>query len=276
MNNRIKRYFLLFVLPSFFLLSSCNTLPGDSDTENDSTNGNAQVINTKHRMNSKVTTSSDNYARLGVAYLAQKNYEKAMLKLQKAIKLNNTNAKAYNYLGVLYWRLEKTKLAQQYFKKSQQLSPYNAAINHNYASFLCKQKQYKQASLLFKKVFDNPLYDKLSDAYQMSGSCDLAISQLDSAEKKYKKALQLDKNNVRAMLGMAKLYYKRDNVKIAQYYFDRFEQKSLHSPDSLWLGINIQRKLGDNNKLASYILELKNLYPDSNETLLFIEGKQTY
>jgi len=125
-------------------------------------------------------------------------------------------------------------------------------------------------------VFDNPLYDKLSDAYQMSGSCDLEISQLDSAEKKYKKALQLDKINTRAMLGMAKLYYKRDNAKVAQYYFDRFERKTTHSPDSLWLGINIQRILGDNNKLASYILELKNLYPDSDETILFIEGKQTY
>ena len=274
MKQIVNFCYFTFLLLILSILLSCQTAPGQLSDDTDSSN--AQAINTKHRMNSKKSTSSDNYARLGVAYLAQKNYEKAMLKLQKAIKLNSTNAKAFNYLGVLYWQLEKPKLAHQHFKKSQQLSPYNALINHNYAAFLCSQKQYQEASVLFKKVFDNPLYDRLSDAYQASGGCDMAISQLDNAEKKYKKALQLNKKNIRAMLGLAKLYYKRDNVKIAQYYFDRFEQNSAHSPDSLWLGINIQRKLGDNNKLSSYILELKNLYPDSNETLFFIEGKQTY
>jgi len=227
-------------------------------------------------MNTKANTSSDNYTRLGVAYLAQHNYEKAMLKLRKAIKLNNTNAIAYNYLGVLYWRLEKPEFAKKFFKTSQELSPLNAAINHNYASFLCSQKHYEEASLLFGKVFENPLYDKLSSAYQISADCDLVILQLNSAEKKYKKALQLDKKNIRAMLGIYSFDITTTNIKIAQYYFDRYEQRTTHSPDSLWLGINIQRKLGDNNKLSSYILELKNLYPDSDETLLFIEGKQAY
>ncbi|MFK5892097.1 MAG: type IV pilus biogenesis/stability protein PilW [Pseudomonadota bacterium] len=276
MNKIItSAYFILSVL-MFMTLLSCETIPLDSQNQNSAEFTNESSINVQHRANVKTATSSDNYTRLGAGYLSKKNYERAMLKLQKAITLNDQNATAYNYMGILYWRLEQSALADKNFKKSRRISPLNAAINHNYASFLCSQKQYKKASALFNKVFANPLYDRLSSAYQVSGDCDLAVLQLDSAEKKYKKALNLDKTNIHAMLGMAKLFYRRGNLKVAGYYFERFEQKSKHSPDSLWLGINIQRKLGDNNKLASYILELKNLYPDSDETLLFIEGKQAY
>lgn len=280
LENRFNFCPIVFYWPItlllFILLTSCESLPVVNDgVDNNSAWKNA-AINIEHRPDARKQSSSDNYTRLGAGYLAKNNYEKAMLKLQKALSLNSQNANAYNYMGVLFWRLEKPKLADTNFKKSVQISPYNAAINHNYASFLCSSKRYKEATTLFEKVFSNPLYDRLSNAYQVSGDCDLDILKLSSAEKKYKKALKLDKNNSLAMLGMAKLFYKKGNLKIALYYFDRFEKLRKHSPDSLWLGINLQRKLGDKNKLSSYILELKNLYPDADETLLLIEGKQFY
>ncbi|MFK5984590.1 MAG: type IV pilus biogenesis/stability protein PilW [Pseudomonadota bacterium] len=266
-------FYKLFLLSIAFVLTACETIPLSQESV---ISDEYAAINIQHRVDAKQQTSSDNYTRLGAGYLAQNNYEKAMLKLRKAIRLNDQNANAYSYMGVLYWRLEKTRLADISFKKSIQLSQYNAAINHNYASFLCSSKRYKEASNMFQKVFNNPLYDRLSSAYQVSGDCDLDFSQLKTAEKKYKKALKLNKNNSLAMLGLAKLYYKKGNLKIALYYFERFEKLSKHSPDSLWLGINLQRKMGDKNKLSSYILVLKNLYPDADETLFFVEGKQSY
>ncbi len=263
----------LILLGCSLILLSCEPLPVAPD---DLSEDRSTAINIEHRGDAKSHTSSDNYTRLGAGYLAKNNYEKAMLKLRKAISLNAENAIAYSYMGVLYWHLEQSQLADKNFRISRKISPYNAAINHNFASFLCSEKRYKEANTLFNKVFSNPLYDRLSSAYQISADCDLTINELHNAEKKYKKSLNLDKTNVLAMLGMAKLYYKRNNLKISQYYFDRFDKLSKHSADSLWLGINIQRKLGDKNKLSSYILELKNLHPDADETLLFIEGKKHY
>jgi type IV pilus assembly protein PilF len=254
---------------------SCESNPLVDEFGVSSKVNNEAAINVEHRDN-KSSTSSDNYTRLGAAYLSKNNYETALVKLKKALKLNGDNAKAYNYLGILYERLDKPILADKYFKKSEQLSPLNSAILRNYASFLCAQKRYKEASILFNKVFANPLYDRLSGAYQVSADCDLEVLDYKSAEKKYKKALKLDNQNALAMLGMSKLYYRRDNFKIAQYYFKRYEEISRLSPDGLWLGINLQRRLGDKNKVSSYILELKNLYPDSDQTLFLVEGKDSY
>ncbi len=212
MNMIIKAAWFILSIPFTLMLISCEIIPLDYQNGNNKKSTNESSINIQHRPSEKIATASDNYTRLGAGYLAKNNYEKAMLKLQKAIKLNNQNANAYNYLGVLYWRLEQTELADKNFNKSRQLSPLNAAINHNYASFLCSQNQHKKAGVFFDKVFSNPLYDRLASAYQVSGDCDFSVSQLDSAEKKYKKSLHLDKNNIHAMLGMAKIYYKRDNL----------------------------------------------------------------
>lgn len=44
----------------------------------------------------------------------------------------------------------------------------------------------------------------------------------------------------------------------------------LVAPDAemLWLGIRIARKLGDKNSEASYSLQLRRKFPNSNETKL--------
>ena len=257
-----------------FTVTACETGLKNSETANMDKNNSA--INVEHRETSKSLTASDNYTRLGAAYLKKNNYEKALIKLQKAVRLNSENAKAYSYLGVLYWRLEQSVPADKYFILSRKISPYNAAINHNYASFLCSEKRYKEATKMFSNVFRNPLYDRLSSAYQVSADCDFDTLEFSRAEKSYKKALKIDKTNALAMLGMAKIYYKRSNYKISNYYLERYSKLRKHTSESLWLAVNLQRKLGDKNKLSSLILELKNIYPDSVHTLMFIEGKLDY
>ncbi len=275
MKNRMGIFLLSLLLLSLLSCTGTGVQP-DSTRGAATAHNDAALINIEHRDSQKNTTLSDNYTRLGAGYLAQENYEKALLKLNKAIRLDNKNAKAYNYLGILYWRLDKADLADRNFRISERLSPLNAAFNHNYAAFLCDQKRYNEAQKFFDRVFANPLYDQLSQVYQLSADCDLRNRQYDLAVKKFKKALKLDSKNSLALLGMAKYYYMKKRFKVAQYYFERFERISQHFPESLWLGINLQRKLGDKNRLSSYVLTLKNLYPDARETLLYIEGKQEF
>lgn len=46
---------------------------------------------------------------------------------------------------------------------------------------------------------------------------------------------------------------------------DRYEKMAPSSARQLWLGIRLQRILGDKNKQASYELALRNLFPGSPE-----------
>jgi type IV pilus assembly protein PilF len=41
----------------------------------------------------------------------------------------------------------------------------------------------------------------------------------------------------------------------------------------LWLGVRIERKLGDRNSEASYGAQLRRSFPDSREALLMQAGK---
>ena len=267
----MRAWFVLALLALF--LTACENNPAISEKNNNGTS--KSHINVQHRK-SKAKSLSDVNAELGAGYISNGNYEKALVKLQKAVKFDSNNGTAFNYLGILYWRLEKNILAEKNFKTSMQKSPYDASISHNYASFLCAQKHYKRSILMFAKVFKNPLYDRLADAYQRAGNCALKIPNYKEANKLLRQALKLESKNAAALLGMAKLFYQQKNYKLSAYYFDRFSRNSRHSPDSLWLGINLERKLGGEDNLSSYILTLKNLYPDSRETLMLIQEKQGY
>lgn len=265
---------LLALIIICFFIAACQNNPS-TPKQNNNGGSSTSHINVEHRKN-KEKNLSDVNAELGAGYIGNGNYEKALVKLQKAIKLDENNATAYNYLGVLYWRLEKPALAEKSFKTSLRKSPYDASISHNYASFLCSEKRYHDSLNIFRKVFKNPLYDRLVDAYQRAGNCALKIPSPKVARKYLTQALKFDSKDPAALLGMAKLFYRQKNYKLADYYFERYTRHAKHTPDSLWLGINLQRKIGGKDKLASYILTLKNLYPDSNETLMLIQDKQEY
>ena len=174
---KIKFYLLLFVIT---LLSACQSVPSNNKGLKGKLS--SKQINIEHRQ-AKNKSASDSYTRLGAGYVANQQYEKALQKLQKALELDNNNAKTYNYLGVLYWRLEQTELAENNFKRAHQLSEYDASISHNYAAFLCDLNHYSKSLPMFKRVFSNPLYDKLSIAYYDAGDCFLKQKKISKCKK---------------------------------------------------------------------------------------------
>jgi type IV pilus assembly protein PilF len=44
------------------------------------------------------------------------------------------------------------------------------------------------------------------------------------------------------------------------------------SAETLWLGIKIERALGDKDAVASYALQLRQEYPNSDQTRLLLSG----
>ncbi|MCU7949072.1 MAG: type IV pilus biogenesis/stability protein PilW [gamma proteobacterium symbiont of Bathyaustriella thionipta] len=223
-------------------------------------------------------SAADINTQLGAGYIANGRYDRALIKLTKAIQHDSEHALAHNYLGVLYSRLERPQKATQQFKKSIQLAPNDSTILNNYAIFLCEQKKFDEARIEFKKVLDNPLYINRSVAYQSAAWCALENNNLDLSEKLYNKAVAMSPNLPGSLLGLAKINYKKGNFEYAWSYFERFDKNSVPDADGLWLGINILNKIAypDKNLLSSYELLLKNKYPDTDETKWLYQGKQEY
>ncbi|MBV1875249.1 MAG: type IV pilus biogenesis/stability protein PilW [Cycloclasticus sp.] len=216
---------------------------------------------------------ADVYVSLGVEYMKRGMNEVALEKLKKAINVDPFSSNAHNVIAVLYDRLGEKSMAGQHYKKAVSLSPKNSSAQNNYARYLCGIKEFELADQHFNIALKNPLYRSAIAALTNAGTCAWKAGHLDKAEAYYRTALQRNKRAAITLLQMAKLKFEMKSYLSVRAYLQRFKEVNKHTPASLWLGIQAEDKLGDKSSVASYILQLKRLYPDSHEMGLLEKSK---
>ena len=204
-------------------------------------------------------------SELGVAYLAQGQNKVAMGKLKKAIAYDAENANAHHYIAELYRRLEQNELAAEHFTKALELKPKDSSIKNNYAVFLCGIGSFDKGMNLLTGVLADPLYSNKDQAYENMGLCAEKQGNVQVAESHFLTALKLNRNLPNSLLGMAKIEFDKQNIKSATSYFEKHNKISRHTPQSLWLGVLIERKNGRKGQSGSYAVLLKGRFPDSKE-----------
>ncbi|MCB1747436.1 MAG: type IV pilus biogenesis/stability protein PilW [Gammaproteobacteria bacterium] len=210
---------------------------------------------------------------LGFQYMQKGEYEVAMSKLKKALDADPNHVDAHNAMGVLHATLGQNDEAERSFQRALRLDPANSAALNNYGQFLCQRKRYEEGQRQFLKAVENPLYKLPAAAYSNAGTCAFDAGDLDSAENHFRKALEIDPRLAPALIQMAELSYRLGRYLPARGYLQRYLELARHTATSLWLGIRIERELGDRDALASYGLQLERNFPDAAETKLYLESK---
>lgn len=211
--------------------------------------------------------------QLGLAYMRDGENELALKKLQKALKVNPKDPDAHNAMGLLHARLGEVKEAEESFKTAIELDPKNSLAFNNYGQFLCQLKRYKDGQEKFLAAVKNPLYKTPEIAYSNAGICALKADDKEAAENYFRAALQVNPKMASALLQMAAISYDLGRYLPAKAYLQRYAEVGEPTPKSLWLGIRVEHKLGDENAVSSYALQLKNKFPDSAETGLLLQGQ---
>lgn len=209
---------------------------------------------------------------LGVAYLEQKDYESALEKLNKSLAADSNYAPTHNAMGLLHQQLGKMEKAEEYYKRAVSLAPNNGVILNTYGSFLCQQGRYEEAESVFLQAANNRLYEEPEIAYTNAGTCALENGRTEIAETYFRNALKKNPKVPVALLQMATISYNQGKYLPARGYIQRYSDVSRHTARSLWLGIRIEKELGDKNTLSSYALTLRNRFPDSEEARLLNES----
>ncbi|MBI4005271.1 MAG: type IV pilus biogenesis/stability protein PilW [Gammaproteobacteria bacterium] len=209
---------------------------------------------------------------LGIEYMRRGEYEKALAKLNRAREAKFDYAPIYNALGLLYQKLRQMEEAEMNYKHSIKLDGENPATLNNYGQFLCSQDRSSEAEKYFLAAAENPLYDLPEVPYANIGTCAYLHNETDKAIGYFEKALSLNPKIPAALLQMSEINYQRGNYDSAHDYLIRYLQYTKHTPRSLWLGIRIERELGNKNAVSSYAMLLRNKYPDSNEAQLLKES----
>ena len=225
------------------------------------------VVETEARSRAKVFTE------LGFAYFNRAQMKVALDEARKAITVDNRYGPAYNLLGLIYMELDEDKLAEENFRKALDLDRADSDAHNNYGWFLCKRGRYDEGLAQFTEAMRNPLYDKPEQAMTNSGLCSERKGDLKQAEAYYNKALKLAPNAPLPTIKLADLHFRNGNLNEAQRLLTRHQEISPPTSEALWLGLRIERKLGDRAQEAVYNQQLRRRFPDAPETQLLLKGQ---
>lgn len=209
---------------------------------------------------------------LGAAYYQQNKLEIALDEFNEALRAEPNFALAHNGLGLVYAALKEDAKAEASFKRSVQIDANSSESHNNYGSFLCSRGRIDEFITQFLDAVRNPLYATPQLAYTNAGLCSLKKKDEKNAEVYFTKALQVDPLLHRAAYQLAQLKFNQGDALRARNTLQTaiFSQPT---PEILWLGIQIERSLGNKDAEASYGLELRKRYPDSPQTQLLLNGQ---
>ncbi len=212
------------------------------------------------------------HTQLGIGYLREGKLDQAYNRLQRALEADPGYSTAHNAMGLLQEQLKDPKKAEQHYRRAISLNPGDSAARNNYGGFLCRQDRYQEGEAEFIKATENPLYQTPEIAYANAGVCMKLAGDGDKAERYLRRALQINPKIPQALIAMSEVSYDKERYLTARAYLQRYLAVAPHTSQSLWLGVRIERELGDKNTASSYALLLKSNYPDSRETQLLLES----
>ncbi|MGH8579282.1 MAG: type IV pilus biogenesis/stability protein PilW [Gammaproteobacteria bacterium] len=201
--------------------------------------------------------------KLGVAYMEEGRYDVALNKLQKAVDADANFAAAHSMLGVLYNRMGRLDAAEEHYRRSVALDPQDSLVLNNYGQFLCQKGETAEEIRMFLQALENPAYASPEAAYTNAGTCSLLAKDPKQAETYFRKALRVNPGVAVALYQMADLSLKKKDILRHGAICS-----APHDAQSLWLGVRIERELGNQDAEASYALSLRSKFPDAQETRL--------
>jgi type IV pilus assembly protein PilF len=197
----------------------------------------------------------------------------ALEEFNEAIRIDSTYAYAYNGLGLVYAALKEDDKADSNFKRALQLDPGNSESHNNYGSFLCSRNHINESIRQFMEAVSNPLYTTPGMAYMNAGFCSLRKNDEKNAEIYLEKAIAAQPILYQAAYRLASLQFNRGEAGIASNTLQRALAND-PTPETLWLGVRIARALSDRDSEASYALQLRKKYPDSEQAKALLLGQQ--
>ncbi len=228
-------------------------------------------IEQKEKSDENLKVRARAHTDLGAVYFQQKQFEIALEEFTQATKIDPNFGLAFNGLGLVYAALGQDDIANGNFKKAIEVEPNNSESHNNYGSFLCARSRYDESIKEFLAAVKNPLYATPAMAYTNAGICSMRKKDMVNAEVYLQRALQLEPLSNMAAYQLATLQFSRNDAVTAKATLQNV-MLSQPGPEMLWLAIQIERAVGVRDAEASYALQLRRQYPDSEQARLLRNG----
>jgi type IV pilus assembly protein PilF len=257
---------LAVVAVACLVLAGCATHPADESGLQPATSTTGDESPT--RLRARVHTE------LAASYFDIGNVAVALEEVKEALRADPNYGPAHNVAGVVYAQLKEDGLAEESFQRALRINSSDSDALHNYGMFLCQRKQEREGIKYFMQAVKNPLYPNPERSYVNAGVCARRVGDTAGATEYFQLALKVRPNQPQALYQMADLAYARGAFGEARGYLNRLTQVVANAnAETLWLGVRVERRLGDRNSEASYALQLRTRFPESREARALVAGQ---
>lgn len=205
------------------------------------------------------------HTELAAAYFDAGNRAVALEELRRATAIDPSYALAHSLLGRVYMELKEHRLADRSFARALELSPDDPGINHSYGVFLCQTGKEEASVRYFLRAVGNPLYAAPWRSYSAAGLCSLRADNVKQADEFFQRALRLEPDEPTSLLKLAGIRYRQGRYEEARRLITRYNKMMEPNAESLWLGVRVERRVGDRVTERAYAEQLRRRFPGSPE-----------
>jgi type IV pilus assembly protein PilF len=213
------------------------------------------------------------YTELAAGYFTRGQYAVTLKQLDVALAAEPNYAPAYHVMGLVRAELREDKQAEEAFRRAITLNPQFSVAQNNYGLFLCQRGRMEEGLASFESALANPLYDSPENALTNAGACALKKGDVAKAEVYYTRALRRAPNLGNALLGMAEVDFRSQRLLAARSKLRQLSDRGDLNAQGLWLGVRVERALGDRAAETSYGTQLKRRFPESMQAQWLLLGQ---
>jgi type IV pilus assembly protein PilF len=220
------------------------------------------------------------YLQLATGYLEQNDLASSKRHLANAAAIEPNNSEIHAIWGLLYSREGEARLADESFQHALRLDTRNSKARNNYAAFLFANGRFEEAYDQLERVVQDTEYEARPQAFENLGLAALRLERKAEAEAAFARALQLNSNQLRSSLELASINLDNGNVLQARQYFRNYLTllsfyKVGHNARSLWIGIQLESALGNDQNVQTYASQLETGFASAPEYQLYRQLRDT-
>ncbi len=235
-------------------VTSCKTTPNETNsTVSASVNG-EEIANSDDSVSTDATSTASKgpakneaakiNAQLGMAYLEQKNVQRAKMKLLLALSQGPGIPEPWYSMAYFLEATGDNEEAAKYYLKAVTLAPERGDTQNNYGTFLCRQGRYAESIKHFLLAAKAQNYLDPAAAYENAGLCSMKSASYKQAANYFKQAIQKDPGRNLSLLKLVEANVKLGHYKEAKTFMVQYQIVAAPTPESEKLMSEIKRKTG--------------------------------
>lgn len=209
---------------------------------------------------------------LAASYLQAGQAQVALEEVSQALAATPDNPDAYVLKALVLMSLQDFAGAQVSLDRAMALRPGDPNTLHNQGWLQCLQGRYAEGVAVLDRVLQQPRYAEPSKTLMAKGMCLRQAGNSDAAEKMFFQAYEMDAGNPMIAYHLADLLSQRQQWERARFYIRRVNNSEYANAESLWLGIRVERALGDTAAVQQLASQLSRRFPGSKEWLRYEQG----